>query len=94
MTAPDDGAPDGAAADARIDARTPGLGDRWMAGEAIPGVIYAQHDPVQVAEGPHAGRAGRVLLLAAPPPAAAYLVALDGAGAPVRVAQAALRPAH
>ncbi len=75
------------------DARAPGLGDRWMAGEALPGVAYAQHDPVRVAEGPHAGRTGRVLLLAAPPPAAAYLVALDGAGAPVRVAQAALRPA-
>lgn len=74
-------------------ARTPGLGDRWMAGERLTGVTFALHDAVQVVEGPHAGRAGRVLLLAAPPPAAAYLVALDAGAAPVRVAQAALRPA-
>ena len=73
-------------------ARPPGLGDRWMAGERLPGVAFALHDAVQVAQGPHAGRAGRVLLLAAPPPAAAYLVAFDAAAAPVRVAQAALRP--
>jgi hypothetical protein len=77
---------------ARRDARAPGLGDRWMAGEPIAGVTFALHDPVQVADGAYAGRVGRVLLLAAPPPAAAYLVALDGEGAPVRVAQAALRP--
>jgi hypothetical protein len=72
----------------------PGLGDRWMAGEPIPGVAFAQHDPVHVADGPHAGRVGRVLLLAAPPPAAAYLIAIDGdGGAPVRVPQADLRAA-
>ena len=70
-----------------------GLGDRWMAGERIPGVDFAQHDAVQVVEGPHAGGVGRVLLLAAPPPAAAYLIELGEAGAPVRVPQAALRPA-
>lgn len=70
-----------------------GVGDRWMAGERISGVTFAQHDSVQITDGPHVGRAGRVLLLAAPPPAAAYLVALDGIDAPVRVAQAALRPA-
>ena len=73
--------------------RAAGLGDRWMAGEPIAGVAFAQHDAVQVTQGPYAGRAGRVLLLAAPPPAAAYLIAVDGEGAPARVAQAALRPA-
>lgn len=84
MTAPRPGRP----------GREPGLGDRWMAGERIPGVAFALHDAVQVTEGAHAGRAGRVLLLAAAPPGAAYLVAVDGAGAaPVRVPQAALRPA-
>jgi hypothetical protein len=62
-----------------------------MAGEAIPGVAFGQHDGVVVTDGPHAGRSGRVLLLAAPPPRVAYLVAVDGAGAPVRLAQAALR---
>jgi hypothetical protein len=64
-----------------------------MAGERLPGVAFALHDPVQVTDGPHAGRAGRVLLLAAPPPGAAYLVALDTDGVPVRLPQAALRPA-
>jgi hypothetical protein len=34
-----------------------------------------------------------VLLLAAPPPRTAYLIAVDGAEAPVRVPQAALRAA-
>lgn len=72
--------------------RTSGLGDRWMAGERLPGVAFAQHDAVQVTEGAHAGRAGRVLLLAAPPPAPAYLVDL-GDTVPARVAQSALRPA-
>lgn len=73
--------------------RAPGLGDRWMAGEAIAGVDFAQHDQVRVTAGAHANRTGRILLLAAAPPAVAYLVALDGeAGtAPVRVPQPALR---
>jgi hypothetical protein len=63
-----------------------------MAGERIAGVAFAQHDGVVVTGGPHAGRAGRVLLLAAPPPRVAYLVAVDGAAAPVRLAQTALQP--
>ncbi len=73
--------------------RVAGLGDRWMAGERIPGVEFAQHDAVQVAAGAHAGRVGRVVLLAAPPPEPAYLVAIHGAPGPVRVPQRALRPA-
>jgi hypothetical protein len=64
-----------------------------MAGEALAGVDFRQHDRVQVTHGPHTGRAGRVLLLAAPPPEPAYLVEVDGAARPVRVGQAALRPA-
>lgn len=76
----------------RTTPRGAGIGDRWMAGEAIAGVAFAQHDAVTIADGPHAGRVGRVLLLAAPPPAVAYLVDVDGTPAPVRVAQTALRP--
>ena len=65
-----------------------------MLGLALSGVAFALHDAVQVTEGAHAGRAGRVLLLAAPPPAPAYLVDVEGVGAaPVRLAQTALRPA-
>lgn len=71
-------------------ARAPGLGDRWIAGEAIPGVHFAQHDRVRVEAGAHAGRLGRVLLLAAAPPATAYLVVLDSTDTPARVAQDAL----
>lgn len=69
-----------------------GLGDRWLAGERIDGVAFAQNDAVRVREGRHAGRLGRVLLLADAPPAAAYLVDL-GDGRPARLAQSALDPA-
>ena len=80
---------------ARRSPRAPGIGDRWMSGERLPGVDFGLHDAVQVTEGTHAGRTGRVLLLAAPPPAPAYLVAVDGAGeVPVRLAQTALRASN
>ena len=69
-----------------------GLGDRWLAGERIDGVLFAQGDAVLVRDGRHAGRVGRVLLLADAPPDAAYLVDL-GDARPVRVAQAGLEPA-
>ena len=69
-----------------------GLGDRWLAGERIEDVAFAQGDAVRVRDGRHAGRVGRVLLLADAPPAAAYLVDL-GDGRPARLAQAALEPA-
>lgn len=68
-----------------------GLGDRWLAGEPIDGVDFAQNDAVRVRDGRHAGRLGRVLLLADAPPSAAYLVDL-GDGRPARVAQAMLEP--
>jgi hypothetical protein len=64
-----------------------------MAGERLPDVAYGLHDAVQVTDGPYLGGVGRVLLLAAPPPDVAYLVALDAAAGPVRIAQTALRPA-
>ena len=69
-----------------------GLGDRWLAGEAIDGVDFAPSDAVAVRDGRHAGRAGRVLLLASAPPNPLYLVDV-GEARPARVAQDALAPA-
>ena len=73
--------------------RTPGLGDRWLAGERLSGVAFAVHDRVTVLDGAHAGTPGAVLLLLAVAPEPAYLVALDGGAGDVRVRQSALRPA-
>ena len=71
-------------------ARVDGIGDRWLAGERLPGVEHAQGARVRVTSGRHAGEAGRVALLAAPPdPEAAYIVHLDD-GRMVRVAAHAL----
>ena len=75
-----------------------GVGDRWLAGESIPGVTYAQDDEVEIVAGNHAGRRGRVLLLVALPPEPVYLVALQvgddmttGTEIAVRTPQASLR---
>lgn len=85
---------DGSSDDARPRGPRPGgLGDRWMAGEALPGVRFGMHARVRITEGPRAGVTGTVLLLIAVEPAPRYAVALDGAGAPVvKVAQGALAP--
>ncbi|MDF1504910.1 hypothetical protein [Roseisolibacter sp. H3M3-2] len=69
----------------------PGIGDRWLRGEAIDGVAFAQHDAVAIAGGSRDGQAGRVLLLLAVAPRPLYLVALD-AGGDLKVHQGALRP--
>jgi hypothetical protein len=77
----------------------PGAGDRWMAGESLPGVTFAQHDEVEIVEGRYAGRRGRVLLLVELPPQPTFLVALQssvdlttGTEVAVRVRQSALKP--
>ena len=79
---------------------THGAGDRWLAGESIPGVTYPQGDEVEIVAGNHSGRRGRVLLLVALPPEPVYLVALHagddtttGTEIAVRTAQSALRRA-
>ena len=69
----------------------PGLGDRWLRGEPLDGVAFAQHDAVTIAGGSRDGDAGRVVLLLAVAPQPLYLVALD-AGGDLRVRQDALRP--
>ena len=68
-----------------------GMGDRWLAGERLPGVTFALHDRVQIAAGRHAGAMGGILLLTGLHPEPTYLVAL-GADATARVRQSVLRP--
>jgi hypothetical protein len=70
-----------------------GTGDRWLAGEAVPGVDFALHARVEIAAGPHAGAFGSVLLLTGLAPEPGYLVALGDGGRTVRVRQSALRSA-
>lgn len=72
---------------------TPGLGDRWLRGEAIPGVAFAQHAPIVVATGSRAGQQGRVVLLLAVSPEPLYLVALPDDAIELRIRQSALRAA-
>ena len=67
-----------------------GLGDRWLAGEKIPGVTFALHDAVEVTEGERAGARGVIVLLMMVRPVPRYLVRLAD-GADVRVLQTALR---
>lgn len=67
------------------------MGDRWLAGEAVPGVSFGLHDRVQIADGRHAGSVGGVVLLTLLRPEPTYVVAL-GDGSAVRVRQSALRP--
>lgn len=69
-----------------------GVGDRWLAGEPVPGVEFALHDRVEITAGRHAGALGGVALLTLLHPEPAYLVAL-GDGTSVRARQSALRAA-
>ena len=62
-----------------------GLGDRWLAGERLPGVAFAHYDTVRIVAGPHAGTEGRVILLVSPPPEPTYLVHLPDVPRPVRL---------
>lgn len=67
--------------------REPGLGDRWLAGEALPGVRFGLHDVVRVVE--RDGERGRVMLLARAGARVEYVVGLEGGGE-VRVGQEGL----
>jgi hypothetical protein len=68
-----------------------GVGDRWLAGQEVPGVRFAHHDPVEITAGPHDGARGTIALLIGLVPEPSYLVAL-GARGDVRVRQSLLRP--
>ncbi len=68
-----------------------GIGDRWLAGERIPGVAFALHDAVEIVAGPFDGEQGFIALLMGLSPEAGYLVTVPTRG-DVRLRQSALRP--
>ncbi len=70
-----------------------GLGDRWLAGDAIPGVLFAHNDAVEIADGPYSGASGSIILLMGVRPQPTYLVELGSGRGDVRVRQSELRTA-
>ena len=70
-----------------------GIGDRWMAGDEIPGVTFALNDEVAILEGPNAGEGGAIIFLVALRPEPLYLVERGSGKGDVRVRQSALRRA-
>jgi transcription antitermination factor NusG len=68
-----------------------GAGDRWLAGEPVDGVTFAQGDAVEVLAGPYAGELGAIVLLLGLRPEPIYLVKLGTTGRDMRVRQSALR---
>jgi hypothetical protein len=74
---------------ARMNVR--GLGDRWLAGEAVPGVDFAHNDSVEILTGSHAEQSGVIVLLLGIEPEPVYLVALGSGRGDVRVRQSGLR---
>lgn len=71
-----------------------GIGDRWLRGEAVPGVAFALHDRVAIAGGSRDGQVGTVALLLAVAPHPLYLVTLDDGAGELKVRQSSLRLAH
>jgi hypothetical protein len=68
-----------------------GLGDRWLAGGAVPGVDFAHNDSVEILTGPHAEERGAIILLLGVEPQPVYLVELGSGRGAVRVRQSGLR---
>lgn len=68
-----------------------GLGDRWLAGQEVPGVCFEHHDAVEIVGGPHDGSRGTIALLVGLAPEPSYLVTI-GARGDVRVRQSFIRP--
>ena len=73
---------------------TRGLGDRWLAGEAIDGVLFARHDPVAIVDGPNSGESGSIVLLMGIRPQPTYLVELGSGRGSVRARQSELSAAE
>lgn len=69
-----------------------GLGDRWLAGEAVPGVLFALNDSVRIVGGAHAGEGGSIILLIGIRPEPTYLVELGSGRGDVRLRQSELGP--
>jgi hypothetical protein len=68
-----------------------GLGDRWLAGEPVPGVAFARNDSVSILGGPYAKENGVVVMLLDVRSEPVYLIALGAGGGDVRVRQSGLR---
>ena len=72
---------------------TRGLGDRWLAGDAIDGVLFARNDAVAITDGPNTGETGSIVLLMGIRPQPTYLVELASGRGTARARQSELRPA-
>ena len=68
-----------------------GLGDRWLAGEPVPGVAFAHNASVEILAGAHATKRGAILMLVSITPEPSYVVALGSGRGDVRVRQSDLR---
>ena len=68
-----------------------GLGDRWLAGDAVPGVAFAHNQGVEVLTGARAQARGTIALLLRIEPEPVYLVALSDGRGDVRMRQSELR---
>ena len=68
-----------------------GLGDRWLAGDAVPGVAFAHNQGVEVLTGARAQERGTIALLLGIEPEPVYIVALGRGQGDVRVRQSELR---
>jgi hypothetical protein len=66
------------------------LGDRWLAGEAVPGVDFARNDSVRIVAGAHTGESGSITLLIGIRPEPTYLVELGSGRGDVRLRQSEL----
>lgn len=69
-----------------------GIGDRWLAGERIEGVLFGRGDTVSIAGGERAGERGTIVLLLDLAPEPLYLVELAAGRRDLKVRQSALRP--
>jgi hypothetical protein len=70
-----------------------GLGDRWLAGDTIPGVLFARNALVAITDGPCSGESGAITLLVGIRPQPTYLVELGSGRGHVRVRQSELSAA-
>jgi hypothetical protein len=70
----------------------PGIDDRWIRGELVPGIALAFNSTVEIVAGDHAGESGW-LVAVEPGPDPIYTVELESGGGDVEVPQSLLRPA-
>ena len=68
-----------------------GQGDRWLAGESVPGVQFEYNASVELIAGTQAGKRGFVVVLMTLDADPLYLVALGSGGGDIRVRQSSLR---